>query len=129
MNFVRTLADSAVQLRFERTVMDRIDRENILRDLNRKVAMDVMGLELDRGMDYGAVCSDIGAAWQIVDQMARRFTGMKLKLIQDDLDWRAVFSDQALGAAPLEASGWTPAEAICSAALAAVKRRRRPPQP
>jgi hypothetical protein len=62
--------------------------------------------------------------WQVVDQMTRRFAGMKLKLIQDELGWRAVFSDQATGIAPLEASARTPAEAICSAALAAVKRRR-----
>jgi hypothetical protein len=108
--------------------MDRMAREDSLQNLSRQVAMDVMGLDLERGMDYGAVlprfCSDIGAAWQIVDQMARRFAGIKLKLIQDELGWRAVFSDQAIGTAPLEASGRTPAEAICSAALAVVKRKR-----
>ncbi|MFL5495762.1 MAG: BC1872 family protein [Gemmatimonadales bacterium] len=105
-----------------------MDREDILQNLSRQVAMDVMGLDLDRGMGHGAVlprfCSDIGAAWQIVDQMTRRFEGMKLKLIQDELGWRAAFSDQVISTAPLEASGLTPAEAICSAALAAVKRRR-----
>jgi hypothetical protein len=109
--------------------MDRMDREDVLQDLNRWVALDIMCLDLDRGLGRGAVpprfCSDIGAAWQIVDQMARRFTGMKLKLLQDELGWRAVFSDQAISTAPPEASGRTPAEAICSAALAALKRKRR----
>jgi hypothetical protein len=103
---------------------------NDRRALDRQVAIEVMGLDPDRGMGSGAVLpmfgTDVGAAWQVVDQMGRRFPGMKLKLLQGDLGWSAVFSDQELATTPLEASGRSPAEAICRAALAAVSRRRRP---
>ena len=109
-----------------------MSRDNGTQELSRQVAIDVMGTDLDRGMERGGILppfdSDLGTAWQIVEQMARRYEGMKLKLLEDELGWRAVFADRALIAAAFEASGRTPAEAICQAALAAVKRMRRAPQ-
>lgn len=98
-------------------------------EFNRRIAVEVMGIDPERDMGRGAVLpaftTDVGAAWQVVDQITRRFPGVKLKLVQDDLGWSAVFSDQKLATAPLEASAQNPAEAICRAALAAATRGRR----
>ena len=132
-----------LQERFQ--TMEEVTAPASGRPLDAEIAERVMGLRPvnvlphlpDRPPDFWcgeesggrlpAYSTDIGAAWQVVEEMRRRGFCLVLEEHWTGDAWSACFISEGLTQGEGESWGTSPAWCICSAAIAALDARKEAP--